>query len=189
MNSWKWIYSSRTVGSVALPYNHELVDPCDKDFIQFFAGNAVQQFLQTIEQIFFVDHLDIFQFFFDCRKQAKITGCQIWWVGRVFGPYHLTPTDVDFGYPAHVCRAVIQVKGWPFRMEPSSGWEHLLFKSRKNIYTEMVTLYCCASQEFIDNMESKCIPYHCKHGFFVWMSRLGFVATSSLVKFHIRHGK
>jgi hypothetical protein len=50
---------------------------CAKDPVQFFAGNAVQQFLQPIEQTVFIDHLDVFQFFFDCRKQGKITGRQI----------------------------------------------------------------------------------------------------------------
>jgi hypothetical protein len=53
---------SRYVGSVTPPSNHEPVDPCAKDLIQFFAGNAVQNFLQLIEQILFVGHLNIVQF-------------------------------------------------------------------------------------------------------------------------------
>jgi hypothetical protein len=63
-------------------------------------------------------------------------------------------TDADFSCPADVDRSVIQVKDRPFRVWPSSGWELLLFKWCKDICREVVTIHCCASREFIDNMDN-----------------------------------
>jgi hypothetical protein len=57
------------VVSIALTYNDEPVDPCAKDFIQFSLANTGQQFLQPREQMFFVHHLDIFQFFLTVRNK------------------------------------------------------------------------------------------------------------------------
>jgi hypothetical protein len=124
----KSIYSSRYVGSFALTYNQEPVDACAKDLIQFFVANAVQQFLQPIEQMVFVDHLDLFQFLFDCRKYVKMTERRIRRVGRVFELYYMTLSDLDFSCPSQGYRAVVQVKGRPFRVWPSSSWEYLLFE-------------------------------------------------------------
>jgi hypothetical protein len=64
------------MSAVALTSNDEPIDPCAKDLIQSFAGNAVQKFMQPIEYLFIIDHLIIFESFFACRKQVKITGAK-----------------------------------------------------------------------------------------------------------------
>jgi hypothetical protein len=79
----------------------------------------------------------------------------------VFEPYHILLIDVDFSCSAHVYRTVIWVKGQPFRVWSSSSWEHRLFKSGKDICSEIVTIQFCIRREFVDNMKSKSISRHC----------------------------
>jgi hypothetical protein len=74
--------------------------------------------------------------------------------------------DVDFNCPARVYRAVIQVDGQPLCVQLSSVREYLLFKWRKHICNEVITVHFGASRETVENTDSKWIPYHCKHELF-----------------------
>jgi hypothetical protein len=51
------VWDTLSRADIALTYDHEPVDLCAKDLIQFLVAKAVQQFLEPIEQLFFVDHL------------------------------------------------------------------------------------------------------------------------------------
>jgi hypothetical protein len=59
------VYSSREISCIPPTYSHQAVDRNAKYFRQFSAGNSIQQFFPSMEQVFLVDHLNIFQPFFD----------------------------------------------------------------------------------------------------------------------------
>jgi hypothetical protein len=71
----------------------------------------------------------------------------------------------NFTCLAGVYRAIVQVDSQSFCVRVSSIREYLLFKWLKDMCDKVIIVHFGASREFINNLESNGIPYHCKHEF------------------------
>jgi hypothetical protein len=87
--------------------------------------------------------------------------------------------------------AIVEMNHQSFLMRSPSSRKDRLFKWNKwNKYIchKISAVHFDLIWKYVDNIKAARIPYDWKYQFLLWISSLGFVATSSLNIFHIRHG-
>jgi hypothetical protein len=71
---------SSDVASIAFAYFLNSAHRSLKYVIQFLLIQTPQNPFQALKKLVLDSQVNLFEFFFDCRKQVQVTSSQIWWI-------------------------------------------------------------------------------------------------------------